>query len=130
MHEYQLKFDSLNSENLMLINQLREAERMLALEKERFTGTDKGLGQQKSELRKDKYNLNLKIQAMSERVMQKNQREIEELEAVMEEKASKLEAYYRDRVNKKRANREKMVELREDIIKLELSKENAWDRIT
>ena len=48
----------------------------------------------------------------------------------MGDKLGKLEAYYRDRVCKKRANRDKLVDLREDVIKLQLNKENAWDRIT
>ena len=38
---------------------------------------DKGLTTQKSSLRTEKYNMNLKIQSTMERIMQKNQRSIE-----------------------------------------------------
>lgn len=79
IHELQLKYDSLNNENLTLINQMREAERLLALEKERYVGMDKGLSTQKTSLRTDKYNMGIKIQSLMERTMQKNQREVEEL---------------------------------------------------
>lgn len=49
---------------------------MLALEKQRFIGTDKGLNAQKSTLRTDKYNTNIKIQSLMEKNIIKNQREI------------------------------------------------------
>lgn len=39
-------------------------------------GMDKGLSQQKSSLKTDKYNMSVKIQALMERTMQKNQREV------------------------------------------------------
>ncbi len=31
---------------------------------------------------------------------------------------------------KKRSNRDKLVELKEDIMKLQMSKESSWDKIT
>ena len=37
-------------------------------------GMDKGLNQQKSSLRTDKYNMSMKIQSLMEKTMQKNQR--------------------------------------------------------
>jgi hypothetical protein len=53
-------------------------------------GMDKGLGQQKSSLRTDKYNMNLKIQSLMEKTIQKSQREIEDLEGLMSDKMLKL----------------------------------------
>lgn len=33
-------------------------------------------------------------------------------------------------MSKKRSNRDKLTELKEDIIKLQLNKQNSWDKIT
>ncbi len=51
---------------------------------------DKGLSQQKTSLKTDKYNMNLKIQSLMEKTIQKNQREIQDLEALMNQKMLKL----------------------------------------
>lgn len=48
----------------------------------------------------------------------------------MSDKMLKLEGYYRERVAKKRSNRDKLIELKEDIMKLQMAKESAWDRVT
>lgn len=45
IHELQLKYDSLMNENMATTNQLRESERMLALEKEKIFGVEKSLNQ-------------------------------------------------------------------------------------
>lgn len=39
-------------------------------------GTDKGLNSQKTILKTEKYNMNIKIQTLMEKTIQKNQREI------------------------------------------------------
>lgn len=43
LHEAQLRYDILQNENVNLLNSLREAERLLAAEKERFFGVDRTL---------------------------------------------------------------------------------------
>jgi hypothetical protein len=43
LHEAQLRLDSLAAENGSLINGLREAERLLSVQKESFFGIDKNL---------------------------------------------------------------------------------------
>ena len=91
---------------------------------------DKGLAAQKNSVRNEKYNMSVKIQSMMEKQIIKQQRELDEVEAIMSERFDKLQALYRDKANKKRSNRDKITELKQDIIKLKMNKELAWDKIT
>ena len=45
------------------------------------------------------------------------------------QKQERLNAYYKDRVNDKRINRDKLAEIKEDIAKFKLSKEAIWDKV-
>lgn len=46
----------------------------------------------------------------------------------MSQKHERLQAYLKDRLGDKRASRDKLAEIKEDIIKFRLSKEQGWDR--
>ena len=91
---------------------------------------DKDLAAQKNSVRNEKYHMSVKIQSMMEKQIIKQQRELDEVEAIMSERFDKLQALYRDKANKKRSNRDKITELKQDIIKLKMNKELAWDKIT
>lgn len=51
LHEAQLKLDILSAENNNLLNSLREAERLLSVQKEQFFGVDKNLNGERSAFR-------------------------------------------------------------------------------
>lgn len=74
MHQAQLKLDFLSNENVNLINNLREGERMLGVVKQKFIGIDQTLNSDKSSLRTEKYHANSKIQIMMEKTIQRQQR--------------------------------------------------------
>jgi len=46
----------------------------------------------------------------------------------MTQKHERLQNYLRDRLADKRASRDKLSEIKEDIIRFKLSKEAIWDR--
>jgi hypothetical protein len=46
----------------------------------------------------------------------------------MAQKHERLQNYLRDRLTDKRASRDKLAEIREDIIRFKLSREAVWDR--
>ncbi len=48
----------------------------------------------------------------------------------MSQKYERLNAYLKDRISEKRVNREKVAQIKEDIIKFKLSKESVWDKAT
>ncbi len=48
----------------------------------------------------------------------------------MSERFEKMQALLKEKANRKRYNRDKLSELKQDIIKLKILKENAWDKIT
>lgn len=48
----------------------------------------------------------------------------------MAQKYDRLKAYLKDRISEKRVNREKIAEIKEDIVKFRLSKESIWDKVT
>lgn len=48
----------------------------------------------------------------------------------MAQKYERLNAYLKDRINEKRINRDKVAEIKEDIVKFKLSKESIWDKVT
>jgi DNA polymerase II small subunit/DNA polymerase delta subunit B len=70
------------------------------------------------------------MQIAMEKTVQRQQREVEDLTAVMKQKYDRLTAYLKERVNEKRVNREKLADLKEDIAKFKLSKESIWDKVT
>jgi hypothetical protein len=41
-----------------------------------------------------------------------------------------LQGYFKDRLNDKRQNREKLTDIKEDVIKFKLSKEAIWDKVS
>lgn len=47
----------------------------------------------------------------------------------MAQKHERLQAYLKDRLTDKRASREKLSEIKEDIIRFKLSREGVWDRV-
>ena len=53
---------------------------------------------------------------------QRNQRELDEIELVMGQKLDRLNIYLKERLFQKRANRDKLAELKEDIFKLRVNK--------
>lgn len=130
LHQASIQYDILRTENVNSINRLRQAEVLLSSVKEKFFGLDKTLNGEKSAIRAEKYNLNLKMQTMMEKTVQIHQRQMEDLNAVMAEKYQRLQAYFKDRLNDKRQNREKLTEIKEDIIKFKLSKEAIWDKVS
>lgn len=60
--------------------------------------------------------------------MQRHQKELEDLNAVMSQKYERLQSYLKDRLNDKRISRDKLTDIKEDIIKFKLSRESIWDR--
>ncbi len=48
----------------------------------------------------------------------------------MSDKLLRLESFYRQKISKKRSNRDKLTELKQDIIKLQMMKQSGWDRIS
>lgn len=48
----------------------------------------------------------------------------------MSHKYERLQNYLKDRLNDKRISRDKLVDIKEDIIKFKMSKESIWDRTT
>lgn len=128
INEAQTKFDFLTNENINLINNLRESERVLGIVKEKFFGIEKSLTTDKSSIRAEKYSVNAKIQLAMEKIVQRQQRELEDLNSVMAQKHERLSAYLKDRTNDKRSNRQKLSEIKEDIVKFKLSKESVWDK--
>lgn len=48
----------------------------------------------------------------------------------MQGKMDKLNQYLKDMLTSKRLNRQKLSDIREDIISFKLSKESLWDRVT
>jgi hypothetical protein len=55
---------------------------------------------------------------------------MEDLNTVMNQKYDRLQNYLKDKLNDKRINRNKLADIKEDIIKFKLSKESAWDKAT
>lgn len=55
---------------------------------------------------------------------------MEDLNTVMSQKYDRLQNYLKDKLNDKRINRNKLADIKEDIIKFKLSKESAWDKAT
>lgn len=55
---------------------------------------------------------------------------MEDLNIVMNQKYDRLQCYLKDKLNDKRINRNKLADIKEDIIKFKLSKESAWDKAT
>lgn len=74
LHEAQLKFDFLSKENVNLINNIHEAERLLGITKEKFFGMDQGLNGELSALRTEKFHTNSRFQVVMEKITQKQQR--------------------------------------------------------
>ncbi len=128
LHEAQLKFDILAAENNNLLNNLRESERLLSVQKEQFFGVDKNLNGERSAFRAEKYQISLQTQNMMEKTVQRHQKELEDLNAVMSQKYERLQNYLKDRLNDKRISRDKLTDIKEDIIKFKLSRESVWDR--
>jgi hypothetical protein len=81
-------------------------------------------------MRAEKYHTNEKKQLEIEKIVQRQQRELDDLSSVMAQKFERLNAYYKERVNEKRANREKVAEIKEDCTKFKLGKESIWDKVT
>jgi len=74
--------------------------------------------------------MNEKMQIAIEKIVQRQQREVDDLMGVMNQKQERLTAYYKDRISEKRVNRDKLCDLKEDISKFKLSKESIWDKVT
>lgn len=55
---------------------------------------------------------------------------MEDLNIVMNQKYERLQSYLKDKLNDKRINRNKLADIKEDVIKFKLSKESAWDKAT
>jgi hypothetical protein len=91
-----------------LVNALHEAERVLAVEKERFFGVDRSLNGEKGALRAEKYQLGLQTQTLMEKTIVRQQKELEDLNEVMAQKHDRLQNYLRDRLADKRASRDKV----------------------
>lgn len=53
---------------------------------------------------------------------------MEDLNTVMNQKYDRLQSYLKDKLNDKRINRNKLADIKEDIIKFKLSKESSWDK--
>lgn len=47
---------------------------------------------------------------------------------VMNQKLDRLNIYLKERLHEKRSNREKLTDLKEDIMKFKLSKEELWNK--
>lgn len=62
IHEAQTKYDFLCNENVNLINNFHQAERVFAIVKQTFFGVDKSLNNDKSSIRTEKYNVNARMQ--------------------------------------------------------------------
>ena len=107
---------------------MREAERLLSVQKEQFFGVDKNLNGERSAFRAEKYQISLQTQNMMEKTVQRHQKELEDLNAVMSQKYERLQNYLKDRLNDKRISRDKLTDIKEDIIKFKLSRESVWDR--
>ena len=58
IHESQVRHDSLSNENINLLNNLRETERVFGIVKEKYFGIDKNLNNDKSSLRAEKHHAN------------------------------------------------------------------------
>lgn len=65
---------------------------------------------------------------MMEKTIQRHQKELEDLNSVMSQKYERLQNYLKDRLSDKRISRDKLVDIKEDIIKFKLGKESVWDR--
>jgi hypothetical protein len=89
---------------------------------------DKNLNGEKSALRGEKYQISLQTQAMMEKSILRHQKELEDLNSVMSQKYERLQNYLKERLNDKRVSRDKLVDIKEDIIKFKLNKEAFWDR--
>lgn len=74
--------------------------------------------------------MNEKMQIAIEKIVQRQQREVDDLIGVMNQKQDRLNAYYKERMSEKRVNRDKLSDLKEDISKFKLSKESIWDKVT
>lgn len=48
----------------------------------------------------------------------------------MSTKYDRLQTYLKDKINDKRLSREKLTEIKEDILKFKISKEAIWDKTT
>ena len=59
---------------------------------------------------------------MMERYTQKYQRELEELELVMNQKLDRLNIFLKERLHEKRSNRDKLSDIKEDILKYKMNK--------
>lgn len=130
IHEAQVRLDGLEKEGVQLTNQLREGERLIGLEKERAMGVEVGLNEEMSSLRTQKYHQGAKVQVMMEKVAQRQQREVDDLGSVMEQKHQRLQAYLQERLSDKRASRQKLVDTREDTLRFKLGKESLWDKLS
>ena len=75
-------------------------------------GLEAGLSEDMSNLRNQKYHQSAKLQVMMEKVAQRQQRELEDLQSLMEQKHARLKAYLSERLGEKRTSRQKLVELR------------------
>lgn len=83
---------------------------------------DRSLNGEKGALRAEKYQVGLQTQAMMEKAVIRQQKELEDLNAVMAQKYERLQNYLRDRLTDKRTSRDKLAEIKEDIIKFKLSR--------
>ena len=70
------------------------------------------------------------MQLAIEKIVQRQQREVDDLTTVMMQKYDRLNAYYKERVSEKRNNKNKLADIKEDIAKFKLSKEAIWDKVS
>ena len=94
---------------------MREAERLLSVQKEGFFGVDKNLNGERSAFRAEKYQISLQTQNMMEKTVQRHQKELEDLNAVMSQKYERLQNYLKDRLNDKRISRDKLTDIKEEL---------------
>lgn len=64
-----------------------------------------------------------------EKYTQKYQREMEELELVMNQKLDRLNIFLKERLHEKRSNRDKLSDIKEDILKYKMNKEEVWNKV-
>ena len=98
--------------------------------KEKYFVIEKNLSNDKSSLRSEKHHMNDKMQIAIEKIVQRQQREVDDLMGVMNQKQERLNAYYKERMSEKRVSRDKLSDIKEDVSKFKLSKESIWDKVT
>lgn len=93
-------------------------------------GVDRSFNGEKTAFRNEKYNQGIKIKGMMEKIINKQQRELEDMDTVMSQKMDRLQIFLKEMLADKRSNREKLSDIKEDIIKFKMAKEAIWDRVT